>query len=86
MICRYGMLFQLYPLPNLNPHHPQFISKSYGTSCLYAHTQATEAQLTLCKGITFSDFCCMHIQITILDGHTGINLGVWYPWVAAHVF
>ena len=28
----------------------------------------------------------MHIQITILDGHTGINLGVWYPWVAAHVF
>ena len=47
MICRYGMLFQLYPLPNLNPHHPQFITKSYGTSCLYAHTQATEAQLTL---------------------------------------
>ena len=45
------MLFQLYPLPILNPHHPQFISKSYGTSCLYAHTQATEAQLTLCKGI-----------------------------------
>ena len=47
MICRYGMLFQLYPLPNLNPHHPQFITKSYGASCLYAHTQATEAQLTL---------------------------------------
>ena len=56
MICRYGMLFQLYPLPNLNPHHPQFITKSYGTSCLYAQTQATEAQLTLCKGITFSDY------------------------------
>ena len=53
MICRYGMLFQLYPLPNLNPHLPQFITKCYGTSCLHAHTQATEAQLTLCKGITF---------------------------------
>ena len=87
MICRYGMLFQLYPLPNLNPHHPQFISKSYGTSCLYAHTQSTEAQLTLCaKALLFQIICCMHIQITILDGHTGINLGVWYPWVAAHVF
>ena len=56
MICLYGMLFQLYPLPNLNPHHPQFITKSYGTSCLYAQTQATEAHLTLCKGITFSDY------------------------------
>ena len=84
MICRYGMFFQLYPLPNLNPNHPQFITKSYGTICLYTHTQATEAQLTLCKGITFSDY--LHIQITILDGHTGINLGVWYHWVAAHVF
>ena len=41
MICRYGMSFQLYPLSNLNTHHPQFITKSYGTSCLYAHTQAT---------------------------------------------
>ena len=46
MICRYGMFFQLYPLPNLNPHHPQFITKSYGTSCVYAQTQATDAQLT----------------------------------------
>ena len=55
MICRYGMLFQLYPLPNLNPHQTQFITKSYGTSCLHAHTQATEAQLTLSKGIPFSD-------------------------------
>ena len=50
MICRYGMLFQLYPLPNLNPHQPQFITKSYGTSCLYAQAHAMEAQLTLCKG------------------------------------
>ena len=54
MICRYGMLFKLYPLQNLNPHHPQFITYSYGTSCLYAHMQATEAQLILCKGIIFS--------------------------------
>ena len=46
------MLFQLYPLPNLNPHQPQFITKSYGTSCLYAQAHAMEAQLTLCKGIT----------------------------------
>ena len=67
MICRYGMLFQLYPLPNLNPHHPQFITKSYGTSCLYAHTQATEAQLTLCKGITFSDY--------LLHAHSNYNFG-----------
>ena len=86
MICRYGMSFQLYPLPNLNPHQPQFITKSYGTSCLYAQAHAMEAQLTLCKGITFQIICCMHIQITILDGHTGINLGVWYPWLAAHAF
>ena len=49
MICRYGMLFQLYPLPNLNPHQPQFITKSYGTSCLYAQAHAMEAQLTLCN-------------------------------------
>ena len=28
----------------------------------------------------------MHIQITILDGHTGINLDVWYPWLAGHEF
>ena len=67
MICRYGMLFQLYPLPNLNPHHPQFITKSYGASCLYAQTQATEAQLTLCKGITFSDY--------LLHAYTNYNLG-----------
>ena len=83
MICQYGMLFQLYPLPNLNPHHPQFITKSYGTSCLYAQAHAMEAQL---KALLFQIICCMHIQITILDGHTGINLGVWYPWLAAHVF
>ena len=74
MICRYGMLFQLYPLPNLNPHHPQFITKSYGTSCLYAHTQATEAQLTLCKGITFSDY--------LLHAHTNYNFG----WTHRHKF
>ena len=61
------MLFQLYPLPNLNPHHPQFITKSYGTSCLYAQTQTTEAQLTLCKGITFSDY--------LLHSYTNYNLG-----------
>ena len=67
MICRYGMLFQLYPLPNLNPHHPQFITKSYGTSCLYAQTQAAEAQLTLCKFITFSDY--------LLHAHTNYNFG-----------
>ena len=46
-------------VPNISltesePHHPQFITKSYGTICLYAHMQATEAQLTLCKGITLS--------------------------------
>ena len=86
MICRYWMLFQLYLLRNLNPHHPQFISKSYGTSCVYAHMQATEAQLTLCKGITFSDYLLHAHTNYILDGHTGINLGVWYPWVAGHVF
>ena len=56
MICRYGMLFQLYPLPNLNPHQPQFFTKSYGTSCLNAQAHAMEAQLALCKGITFSDY------------------------------
>ena len=67
MICRYGMLFQLYPLPNLNPHHPQFITKSYGTSCLYAQTHATEAQLTLCKSITFSDY--------MLHAHANYNFG-----------
>ena len=61
------MLFQLYPLPNLNPHHPQFITKSYGTSCVYAQTQATEAQLTLCKGITFSGY--------LLHAHTNYNFG-----------
>ena len=78
MICQYGMLFQLYPLPNLNPHHPQFITKSYGTSCLHSHTQAREAQLTQCKGITFSDYL-QHAHTNYnLDGHTGINLGVWY--------
>ena len=74
MICQYGMLFQL----SLTESEP------YSTRCLYAHIQATDAQMTLCKGITFSDY--LHIQITILDGHTGINLGVWYRWVAAHVF
>ena len=67
MICRYGMFFQLYPLPNLNPHYPQFITISYGTSCLNAQTQATEAQLTLCKGITFSDY--------LLHAHTNYNFG-----------
>ena len=86
MICRYGMLFQLYPLPNLNPHHPLFIIKCYGTSCLHAHAQATEAQLTLCKGITFSEY--------LLHAHTNCYLGWthWHKfrhlvcWVAAHVF
>ena len=74
MICWYGMLFQLYPLPNLNPHYPQFITKSYGTRCLYAQTQATEAQLTLCKGITFSDY--------LLHAHTNYNFG----WAHRHKF
>ena len=86
MICRYGMLFQLYPLPNLNPLHPQFITKSYGTSCLHAHRQATEAQLTLCKGITFSDY--------LLHAHTKYNFGRTHRhkfrrlvrWVVEHVF
>ena len=67
MICRYGMLFQSYPLQNLNPHYPQFINNSYGTSCLYAHTQAIEAQLILCKGITFSEH--------LLHAHTNYNFG-----------
>ena len=67
MICRYGMFFQLYPLLNLNPHHPQFITISYGTSCLNALTQATEAQLTLCRGITISDY--------LLHAHTNYNFG-----------
>ena len=62
MICPYGMLFQLSLLPNLNPHHPQFITKSYGTSCLYVYTQATEAQL-----ITFSEH--------LLHAHTIYNFG-----------
>ena len=65
MICRYGIMFQLYSLQNLNPHHPQFITKSYGTSCLYAHTQATEAQLILGKGISFSEH--------LLHAHTNYN-------------
>ena len=73
-MCQYGMLFQLYPLPNLNLHHPQFITKSYSTSCLYAQTQATEAQLTLCKGITFSDY--------LLHAYTNYNLG----WTHSHKF
>ena len=67
MICRYGMLLQSYPYQNLNPHHPQFITKSYGTICLYAHTQATETQLTLCKGITFSEY--------LLHAHTNYKFG-----------
>ena len=86
MIYRYGMLFQLYPLPNLISHHPQFITKSYGTSCLHAHAQATEAQLTWSKGITFSD--------NLLHAHTNYNFGRTHRhkfrrlvcWVAAHVF
>ena len=86
MICRYEMLFQLYPFPNLNPHHLQFITKSYGTSCLHAHTQAMEAQLTLCKGITILDY--------LLHAHTNYNFGWKHShkfrhlvcWVAAHVF
>ena len=61
------MLFQLYPLPNLNPHQPQFITKSYGTGCLYAQAHAMEAKLTLCKGITFSDY--------LLLAHTNYNFG-----------
>ena len=80
------MICQLYPLPNLYPPSPQFITKSYGTSCLHAHTQATEAQLTLCKGITFSDY--------LLHAHTNYNFGRTHGhkfrhlvrWVAAHVF
>ena len=68
MICEYEMLFQLYSLPILNPHHPQFISKFYGTSCLYVHAQATEVQLTLCKGITFSDH--------LLHAHTNYNFAL----------
>ena len=67
MKCRYGMLFQLYPLSNLNHNHPQFITKSYGISCLYAHTQAPEAQLILCRGITFSEH--------LLHAHTDYNFG-----------
>ena len=67
MICRYGMLFQSYPLPNMNPHHPQFITNSFGTSCSYAHTQAKEAQLILCKGINFSEH--------LLHAHTNYNFG-----------
>ena len=70
----------------LNPFHTQFITKSYGTSCLYAHTQAMEPQLTLCKGITFSDY--------LLHAHTNYNFGRTHRhkfrrlvrWVAAHVF
>ena len=51
-------------------HHPQFISKSYGSICFYAHMQATEAQLTLCKGITFSDY--------LLHAHANYNFGRTY--------
>ena len=38
-----------------------------GTICLYAHMQATDAQMTLCKGITFSDY--------LLHAHTNYNFG-----------
>ena len=62
MICRYGMLFQLYPLPNLNPHQPQFITKSYGTSCSCNGGSADSVQ-----GITFSDY--------LLHAHTNYNFG-----------
>ena len=62
MICGYGRLFQLYSLPYLNPHYPQFITKSYGASCLYAHKQATEAQLSIRTGNT-------------LHAHTNYNFG-----------
>ena len=68
------MLFQLYPLPKLNAHQSQFITKSYGTSCLYAQAHAMEARLTLCKGITFSDY--------LLHGHTNYNFG----WTHRHKF
>ena len=30
------------------------------------------------KALLFQIICCMHIQITTLVRHTGINLGVWY--------
>ena len=33
------------------------------------------------KALVFQNICCMHIQITILNEHTGINLGVWYHCV-----
>ena len=61
-------------VPNISltesePHHPQFITKSYGTICLYAHMQATEAQLTLCKGITFSDYL-LHLHTNYTFGRT----------------
>ena len=54
-------------LTESEPHHPQFITQSYGTICLYAHMQATEAQLALCKGITFSDY--------LLHADTNYNFG-----------
>ena len=64
------LIWDVVPIISLNesePPYPQFITKSYGTSCLCAHTQATEAQLTLCKSITFSDY--------LLHAHTNYNLG-----------
>ena len=54
---------------------------------VYMHKRMQWRLSWLCaKALPFQIICCMHIQITILDGHTGINLGVWYPWLAAHVF
>ena len=84
MICGYEILFQLYPLPNLNPYHPQFITKSYGTSCL--HAQEKEAQLTLCEGITFSDYL-LHAHTDYIFGRTHRHkFRRLVRWVAAHVF
>ena len=44
-------IWDVVPIISLNesePPSPTITTKYYGTGCLYAHAQATEAQLTLC--------------------------------------
>ena len=46
---------------------------------VYMHIHKQPRISCICvKALPFQIICCMHIQITILDRHTGINLGVWY--------
>ena len=53
---------------------------------VYMHIRKQQRLSWLCaKALLFQIICCMHIQITILGWHTGINLGVWYAgWLGMY--